>query len=79
MRKVKLPGTGPSPREAANEDLKHIRIKKEDIPQQMFRDRYQVARLRASNKHEALRMAKAGFKEKYGVEPEYDEKYWLDG
>lgn len=77
MRKVKLPGIGPSPQEAVHEDLKHIPQKKGDISQQMFRNRYSVARLRASDKHEALRIAIAGFKEKYGVEPEYEKEYWL--
>jgi hypothetical protein len=76
MRKVKLPGTGQSPQEAAHEDLKHISPRKGDISQQMFRDLYSVARQMASDKHEALRMARAAFKEKYRHEPEYEKKYW---
>ena len=79
MRKVKLPGTGPSPQEAAHEDLKHIPSKRGDSSQQMFRNLYSVARQMASDKHEALRMAIASFKEKYGHEPEYEKEYWLEG
>jgi hypothetical protein len=79
MRKVKLPGSGPSPQEASHEDLKHIPTKKGDISQQMFRDLYSVSRQMASDKHEALRMAIASFREKYGHEPEYEKVYWLDG
>jgi hypothetical protein len=45
----------------------------------MFRDLYSVARQMASDKHEALRMAIASFKEKYGHEPEYEKEYWLEG
>jgi len=79
MRKVKLPGAGSSPQEAAHEDLKHIPSQKGNISQQMFRDLYSVARQMASDKHEALRMALAAHKEKYGLEPEYEREYWLEG
>jgi hypothetical protein len=79
MRKVKLPNAGPSPQEAAHEDLKHIRLRKGDIPQQMFRELYSVTRQIASDKYEALRMARAAFREKYGCEPEYEKEYWLEG
>jgi hypothetical protein len=79
MRKIKLPGASTSPQESAHEDLKHITSRKGDIPQQMFRDLYSVARQRASDKHEALRMALAAYKEKYELEPEYEKDYWFEG
>jgi len=79
MRNVKLPGSGPSPQEASHEDLKHIPSKKGDISQQMFRDLYSVARQMASDKHEALRMARAAYKKKYDREPEYEREYWPEG
>lgn len=79
MRKVKLPNTVPSPQEEAHEDLKHIPSRKGDIPQQMFRDLYSVARQRTSDKNEALRMARAAYKEKYSCEPEYETEYWSEG